>query len=36
VILDGLKPGGASALGHKRPDIAAVDALVTPAALRRA
>ena len=36
VILDGLKPDGASALEHKRPDIAAVDAAARPAALRRA
>jgi AcrR family transcriptional regulator len=36
VILDGLKPDSASALGHKRPDIAAVDAVATPVALRRA
>jgi AcrR family transcriptional regulator len=36
VILDGLKPESATKLGHRRPDVAAIDAFSKPASLRRA
>ncbi len=36
LMLDGLKPASASELEHERPDVATVDAVATPRALRRA
>jgi AcrR family transcriptional regulator len=36
LMLDGLKPASASELEHERPDVATVDAVAKPRALRRA